>query len=69
MHLEDHAKRTLRIFGRRADEVHLFLDRFFPKYLSHRRLLHHRMGVALLILLYGRKTYDKVRTGLSPSES
>ena len=95
---------------RRADEVHVFLDQFFPKYkISHRRLLHHRLGVELavrhfgetawgpaelhilddegkvagnwlgvdvqyldptdeaeqekdLILLYGRETYDRVRS-------
>lgn len=113
MHHEQHAKHSLRIFGRRADEVHIFLDQYWAKYrISHRRLLHHRLGVRLvvekfgkaawgpaelhivddlgclpgswidhdshvvylepqdeveqekdLILLYGRETYDRVRSG------
>ncbi|SPF36964.1 conserved hypothetical protein [Syntrophobacter sp. SbD1] len=58
MHHEDHAKHTLRIFGRRADEVHAFLDQFFPKYrISHRRLLHHRLGVALIVRKFGEKAW------------
>ncbi len=115
MHFDDHVKRTLRIYGRRAEEVHLFIDQYFPKYrISHRRFLHHRLGIELivakfgpeawgpaefhivddlgcvpgtwldhdagvvyldpgdeakqeedLILLYGRETYEKVRSGLA----
>jgi hypothetical protein len=54
MQHERHAKRTLRIFGRRADEVHEFLDQFFPKYkISHRRLLHHRLGIELAVKQFG----------------
>jgi hypothetical protein len=56
VHFNDHVKHTLRIYGRRADEVHLFLDRFFPKYrISHRRLLHHRLGVQLIVKKLGEK--------------
>ena len=58
MHFEEHAKRTLRIFGGRADEVHIFLDRFFLKYrISHRRLLHHRLGIALAVEQFGEKAW------------
>jgi hypothetical protein len=58
MHHEDHAKHTLRIFGRRADEVHTFLDQFFPKYkISHRRLLHHRLGIKLIVKKFGEKAW------------
>ncbi len=58
MHFDDHVKHTLRIYGRRADEVHNFPDRFFPKYrISHRRLLHHRLGVALAVKKFGEKAW------------
>ncbi len=56
MHFEEHAKRTLRIYGRRAEEVHIFLDQFFPKYrISHRRLLHHRLGIELIVKQFGEE--------------
>lgn len=51
---EQHAKHTLRIFGRRADEVHIFLDQYWAKYrISNRRLLHHRLGVRLAVEKFG----------------
>ncbi|MGC8493456.1 MAG: hypothetical protein ACP5SH_17155 [Syntrophobacteraceae bacterium] len=58
MHHEEHAKHTLRIYGRRADEVHLFLDQFWEKYrISHRRLLHHRLGVELAVKKFGEAAW------------
>lgn len=113
MHHEQHAEHSLRIFGRLADEVHIFLNQYWTKYrICHRRLWHHRLGVRLaveefgetawglaelhivddlgcilsswidqdphvvylepqdeveqekdLILLYGRETYDRIRSG------
>jgi hypothetical protein len=56
MHFNDHAERTLRIYGRRAEEVHIFLDQFFSKYrISHRRLLHHRLGIELIVKQFGEE--------------
>ncbi len=58
MHFDDHVKHTLRIYGRPAEEVHIFLDQFFPKYrISHRRLLHHRLGVALAVKKFGEEAW------------
>lgn len=58
MHHDQHAKHTLRIYGRRADEVHAFLDQFWPKYrISHRRLLHHRLGVELAVRQLGETAW------------
>ncbi|MDR3554181.1 MAG: hypothetical protein P4L55_05465 [Syntrophobacteraceae bacterium] len=41
-----------------AEEVHIFLDQFFPKYhITHRRLLHQRLGVALAVKKFGEKAW------------
>jgi hypothetical protein len=56
MHHDQHVKRTLRLYGRRADAIHLFLDQFWDKYrISHRRLLHHQLGIELIIRLFGEE--------------
>ncbi len=56
MHFDDHVKHTLRIYWRRAEEVHIFLDQFFSKYRdTHRRLLHHRLGIALVVEKFGEE--------------
>ncbi len=58
MHFDDHVKHTLRIYGRRAQEVHMFLDQFFPKYhFAHRRLLHHRKGIQLIVKKFGESAW------------
>ena len=56
MHHDQHVKRTLRIYGRRADDIHLFLDQFWDKYrISHRRLLHHQLGIELVVRQFGEE--------------
>jgi hypothetical protein len=56
--LETHIKHTLRIYQRRAEEVHRFLDQFWPKYkISHRRLLHHRLGIQLAVKHLGETAW------------
>lgn len=58
MHYDDHVKRTLRLYGRRAEDIHLFLDQFWPKYrISHRRLLHHRLGIELIVRRFGETAW------------
>ena len=58
MRLDQHMKHTLRIYGRDAEAVHRFLDQFFPKYtVGHRRLLHHKLGVALAVREFGEKAW------------
>lgn len=58
MDLENHIKHTLRVYGRRAEEVHRFLDQFWTKYkISHRRLLHHRLGVQLAVKQLGETAW------------
>lgn len=56
MHHDRHIKQTLRIYGVRGDDIHLFLDQFWPKYkTSHRRLLHHQLGIELIIWRFGEE--------------
>jgi hypothetical protein len=47
-----------QIFGRRADEIHSFLDQFWTKYrISPRRLLHHRLGIKLIVEKFGEEAW------------
>jgi len=54
MKLEGHEKSCLKKLGKPYTEVHLFLDQFFDKYkTSHRILLHHQVGVDLVVKHFG----------------
>jgi len=56
MHHDRHVKHTLRLYGMRGDHIHLFLDQFWPKYkISHRRLLHHQLGIELAVRRFGEE--------------
>ena len=49
-----HENSCLYSFGKKFTHVHLYLDRYFRKYgASHRALLHHKQGVALVVELFG----------------
>ncbi len=54
---EDHHRDSSKLrFGKPYAEVHAFLDQFFPRYwAAHRRLLHNRLGVALIAARFGEE--------------
>ena len=57
MHIDQHAETCVKKFGKPYFEVHRFLDRYeqdFRGY-EHRRFLHHRMGVELVVATYGEE--------------
>lgn len=54
MELKYHEDRCLDKFGNKFTHVHLFLDRYFKKYgPSHRALLHHKVGVNVVVSHFG----------------
>ena len=52
----EHEARCLEILGQPFSEIHQFMDQFFPRYrdYSHRVILHHLQGVALVKKRFGR---------------
>lgn len=63
MHQREHENRCLGLLGEPFPEVHEWLDRYFRKYgdLSHRLILHHRLGVELAGVLMGPKAREAAR--------
>lgn len=54
--LTEHSATCQRLLGRKFEEVHAFLDYFFPKYgMSHRQILHHQLGVELVTAQFGEE--------------
>ena len=54
--LTEHCATSLRLLGRKLEEVHAFLDHFFPQYgMSHRQILHHQLGVELVTAQFGEE--------------
>ena len=55
MLIAQHADACHKQFGNTFHDVHVFLDQFadeFPGF-AHRRLLHHRLGVELIVKKFG----------------
>ena len=53
-YLSEHCADCQKLLGQPFEEVHAFLDQFFPIYgLGHRRLLHHQRGVELIVKKFG----------------
>jgi len=63
MHRKKHEERSMAAFGKPFSEVHLFMDQFFPRYknLTHRLVLHHRLGIELVGVLMGPDAYLAAR--------
>ena len=63
MHRKEHEERSMAEFGRPFSEVHIFMDQFFPRYkdLTHRLVLHHRLGIELVGVLMGAEAYLAAR--------
>lgn len=57
MEIDQHAEACFRAFGEAYYEVHQFLDQFSREFsgYAHRRLLHHRLGVALVVQRFGKE--------------
>ena len=56
MHHKEHARSCIELFGAPFDEIHSFLDQFWAKYrISHRRLLHHWLGIELIVKQFGKE--------------
>ena len=54
MEIGQHTDSCIRKFGKPFYEVHRFLDQYYQAYgLGHRRLLHHRLGVELIVKQFG----------------
>ena len=55
MDLIEHEKHCIQELGLPYSEIHLFLDQYAKKYrgFSHRRLLHHRLGIDFCIQEFG----------------
>lgn len=55
MELEAHEIRCVQSFGEPFREVHLYLDKYYPDYRNeaHRILLHHSLGVSLILREHG----------------
>ncbi len=55
MEIAQHADACVKTFGKPYYEVHHILDQFamqFPGF-AHRRLLHHRLGIDLVVKRFG----------------
>lgn len=63
MQRKEHEERSMAAFGKPFSEVHVFMDRFFPRYkdLTHRLVLHHRLGIELVGVLMGSDAYLAAR--------
>jgi hypothetical protein len=52
---EEHEKACMEKFGESFAEVHAFLDQYYAQFpgTNHRRLLHHKRGVELVVRKFG----------------
>ena len=56
MDVAQHADACMKEFGEPFHEVHNFLDQYYREYgLAHWSLLHHRLGVELIVERFGEK--------------
>ena len=55
MRQAEHEKHCEEQFGKAFSEVHSFLDQYANRFrgINHRRLLHHRMGIELIVKQFG----------------
>lgn len=52
--LHEHIADCQRLLGQPWSEIHAYLDQYFATYgLAHRLLLHHHLGVALIVKRFG----------------
>lgn len=52
----EHQESSLKAFGHKFAEIHRFLDSYYPRFLgSHRAILHHKLGIDLLVKRFGEK--------------
>lgn len=58
MKLEEHEKQSVLWFDKPWTEVHVFLDQFAPMFrgADHRRLLHTREGLELVVAKFGEES-------------
>ncbi len=64
MKFEEHCEESLRLFGRRFEEVHRWLDEFAgaPGYgMRHRRVRHHLAGIGEAERLFGPGAAEAAR--------
>jgi hypothetical protein len=57
MNQDQHEKICTEAFGQPFPEIHAFLDQYYAQFpgINHRRLLHHKRGVELVILEFGEE--------------
>lgn len=58
MKLEEHCQRSLETFGKRYEEIHLWLDEFADQYsysdrYKHRKHRHHKEGIMEVYVMFG----------------
>ena len=60
---EQHCEESERLFGRRFEKVHLWLDELFYKGegARHRRIRHHEAGIKQVIELFGEEAGEVAR--------
>ena len=63
MKFEQHCEESERLFRKRFEEVHLWLDELFysDEGLRHRRIRHHEAGIKQVIELYGNEAGEAAR--------
>jgi len=61
MYTAQHADACYKKFGKQYYEIHEFLDRYQKEYqgfgIAHRRLLHHRLGLDLIVREFKDEKY------------
>jgi len=58
MKLEEHCERSLKLFGKRYEDIHTWLDEFASKYsqperYKHRKHRHHKEGMEEAKRIFG----------------
>jgi len=64
MTFQQHCEESQRLFGKRYEEVHRWLDEFMgkPGYgMRHRRKRHHEVGIRQAAELFGKETGEVAR--------
>lgn len=61
MMIEEHEKRSKKMFGQEFTEVHLWLDEFCLQTINHRPYRHNKRGVEFVKQKWGEKAADAAR--------
>lgn len=64
MTFEEHCEESEKLFGKRFEEVHRWLDEFqgSPQYrMRHRRVRHHEAGIREAVALFGDRGGEAAR--------